>query len=174
MSGSSFCTAQCSAVAPSGAAWLTFAVPLSSVRTLSRSPALAASTSEAGPADNPTAAAKISAAPVPTRCLFITNSRPVNRPQTQPPRSRRSLNPFAGTLRVPCGDPLSWLQACEMPGAVGNLLDRDAQLVEERHAEVHERRVQLVFQVPPALELPAAVTADDDRHVDRGVVIAVA
>ena len=46
--------------------------------------------------------------------------------------------------------------------------------VEHRDAEIHERRVFRIPDVPAALQLTAGVAGEDDRQLERRVAIAVA
>src|SRR5437016_2623120 len=66
------------------------------------------------------------------------------------------------------------LQIFERPRAVGDLFRLHANLVENREAEVHHRRVVWIHEMTTAYERAVATTCEHNRQVDRRVVIAVA
>src|SRR5690606_30497398 len=136
---SSFRTAQCSAVVPSGS------VALTSMRASSRAtawvvfPALTALTSRVSPAAVAAPAARTTA------------------------HRLKSVDLIAFSAA---------LQVRERPGAVAELLQVHAGLVEHRHEQVRHRCVIRVLQVPPALH-PAGRPAHDQVR-QREVVVRVA
>src|SRR5690242_11277118 len=114
------CTAQCTAVDPSAPVPLGSAPPLSSVRTAARSPLFAASTS-AGP--------------------------PAAESDTQMHRNPNAIEMTRRMALRLCGpDGLPVIEQ-QLAGAVSQLRDRHADVIEQRHEQVGHRRIRRVVEV---------------------------
>src|SRR6185436_12221960 len=114
-------TAQCTAVEPSGAAWFGSAPLLSSERTESRLPFLAASTSP-GPS--------------------ATSDAEAHRSPTATVMHRKTV--MASASRA-CGvDALVVEQ--QLPGTVAQLRNRHSHVIEHRHEQVRHRRIRCVVE----------------------------
>src|SRR4030095_1125536 len=135
-------TAQCTAVEPSGAVWFGSAPPLSSERTASTVPSLAASTSPRSSAAKDAEAHKS-----PSATMML----------------RQKATALAS--RACCASALVVEQ--QLAGAVAQLRDRHDHVIEDRHEQIRHRRVRCVVEAVAGLELAVQLA----RHQHRQVVV---
>src|SRR5262249_26438357 len=145
MSRSPCCTAQCSAVLPSGAGAFTLLDLSSNARTRLRSAWRTASTSA-----GVVAARAAGATAQPRRARMTTRLERVCPVMTR----------FTLEIRKPTG-------------AVRDCGEVHIHLVEQRETQVHEWRVQRIPQMTTAFEPPTAAACQHDRQIDGRVVVAV-